>query len=140
VTSMLELARTYLAMPDPAGARAVVAEAEAILRLRPDLGMLGDEVADMRLRLEVSGRAISGPSTLTPAELRVLPMLATHLTFEEIGDRLGVTRHTVKAHAVSIYGKLQASGRSEAIERAISTGLLEPLPALAPRVPMAIQR
>jgi LuxR family maltose regulon positive regulatory protein len=140
VTSMLELARTYLAIGDPAGARTVVAEGEGILHHRPHLGVLAGQLADMRRRLDVSDRTMSGPSTLTPAELRVLPMLATHLTFEEIGDRLGVTRHTIKAHAVSIYGKLQASGRSETVERAIDIGLLEPFPGLAPGVPAAILR
>ncbi len=131
IVSLLELARTYLAMSDPAGARTVAARAEAILRRRPDMGVLNQQVADMRRRLDVSDRTLSGPSTMTPAELRVLPLLSTHLSFEEIGGRLHITRHTVKAHAVSIYGKLQASSRSEAVARAIEVGLLEPFPGLA---------
>ena len=43
-----------------------------------------------------------------------------------IGDRLFVSRHTVKSHTVSIYGKLGASDRAEAVERAVDVGLLEP--------------
>ena len=39
-----------------------------------------------------------GASTLTEAELRLLPYLATHLSFREIGERLYVSRHTVKSH------------------------------------------
>jgi LuxR family maltose regulon positive regulatory protein len=63
---------------------------------------------------------------LTPAELRILPFLSTHLTFEEIGDRIFVSRHTVKSHSVSIYAKLGVSDRAEAVERAVDIGLLEP--------------
>ena len=63
--------------------------------------------------------------SLTAAELRLLPYLATHLTFPEIGDRLFVSRNTVKSEAVSIYRKLGVSSRSRAIECAVEVGLLE---------------
>ena len=61
---------------------------------------------------------------LTKAELRLLPLLATHLTFPEIGDRLFISRHTVKTQAMAIYRKLGSSSRSEAVARAQETGLL----------------
>jgi LuxR family maltose regulon positive regulatory protein len=41
--------------------------------------------------------------SLTGAELRLLPYLATHLTFVEIGQRLYLSQHTVKTEATSIY-------------------------------------
>ena len=63
--------------------------------------------------------------SLTGAELRLLPYLATHLTFPEIAGRLFISRNTVKTEAVSTYRKLGASSRSEAIERAVEVGLLE---------------
>ena len=63
-------------------------------------------------------------STLTTAELRLLPFLSTHLTFPEIGERLHVSRHTVKTQAISIYQKLGVSSRSEAIDRMQQIGLL----------------
>ena len=63
--------------------------------------------------------------SLTGAELRLLPYLATHLTVPEIATRLFISRNTVKTEAVSIYRKLGASSRSEAIERAVEVGLLE---------------
>jgi LuxR family maltose regulon positive regulatory protein len=74
--------------------------------------------------------AASGPAgrwamSLTGAELRLLPYLATHLTFPEIGQRLFLSQHTVKSQALSIYRKLSASSRSSAIERAVKVGLLE---------------
>jgi LuxR family maltose regulon positive regulatory protein len=64
-------------------------------------------------------------STLTAAELRLLPLLATHLHFSEIGQRLFISKHTVKTQAISIYRKLEVSSRSQAIERVQEIGLLE---------------
>jgi len=61
-------------------------------------------------------------------------LLTTYLSFEEIGERLFISRNTVKTHSMSIYGKLQASSRREAVERAVELGLLEPFQDLrAPR-------
>ncbi len=130
VVALMEVVRAYLAIADPAGAGSAVSEAERILQRRPDLGVLGEQVADLRRRSRGSAQALPGPSTLTPAELRVLPMLSTHLLFEEIGERLHVSRHTVKTQTASIYGKLGVSSRSEAVHRAIEIGLLEPFPGL----------
>ena len=133
VGALLELARAYLAISDPAGARNVLSEAEAVARRRPDLGTLTASLAEMRQRLSEVSSTLAGPSALTNAELRLLPILSTPLSFKEIGDRMFLSRHTIKTQAISIYGKLQASSRSEAVERAIELGLLEPFPGLAPR-------
>jgi LuxR family maltose regulon positive regulatory protein len=67
-----------------------------------------------------------GASSLTAAELRLLPLLATHLSFWEIGDRLYLSRHTVKSQAMSVYRKLGASSRGEAVQLARRGGLLDP--------------
>ena len=72
-----------------------------------------------------SGSAGAWAMSLTGAELRLLPYLATHLTFPEIASRLFISRNTVKTEAVAIYRKLGASSRSDAIERAVEVGLLE---------------
>ena len=68
---------------------------------------------------------------MTTAELRVLSLLPYYLSFKEIGDRLGVRESTIKTHAASIYGKLEATSRGEAIERAVDAGLLEPFAEVA---------
>ena len=64
--------------------------------------------------------------SLTAAELRVLPLLATHLSFREIAAELLVSRNTVRSQAMSVYRKLGASSRSQAVARSRALGLLKP--------------
>jgi LuxR family transcriptional regulator, maltose regulon positive regulatory protein len=66
-----------------------------------------------------------GMSTLTSAELRILPFLSTHLTFAEIGERLFLSRNTIKSQAISVYRKLGVSSRGAAITRSQQLHLLE---------------
>jgi LuxR family maltose regulon positive regulatory protein len=94
--------------------------------------VLVDEVAKVRESLDAGSHPTSGwESSLTAAELRLLPLLTTHLTFREIGDRLFVSRNTVKTQAISIYRKLGASSRGEAVQRAAELGLVSDSTALA---------
>lgn len=60
---------------------------------------------------------------LTAAEQRVLKLLPTG-TYLEMAATLYISRNTVKSHLRSIYQKLGASSRSEAIERAVDLHLL----------------
>jgi LuxR family maltose regulon positive regulatory protein len=123
VQTLLELGRASLALDDAAGARVVLRQARDILRRRPDLGILPGQVDELRSKLDLSrGRAV-GVSALSTAELRLLPLLPTHLTFREIGQRLFVSQHTVKTQALSIYRKLGVSSRSQAVRRAQQLGL-----------------
>ena len=62
--------------------------------------------------------------TLSPAELRLLPYLQTHLTIREIGERLFVSRNTVSSEVGSIYRKLGVSSRNDAVQQATAIGLL----------------
>lgn len=63
---------------------------------------------------------------LTPRELKVLTLLADRLTNKEIALMMGITVDTVKQHSGSIYGKLQVSGRRQAVMQARTLGLLPP--------------
>jgi LuxR family maltose regulon positive regulatory protein len=129
----LELTRAHLALADPGAARTILTETERVLELRPDLGYLAEDARELHDRLAAtSGSKGAWAMSLTGAELRLLPYLATHLTVLEIATRLFITRNTVKTEAVSIYRKLGASSRSEAIERAVQVGLLES-PVYPPR-------
>jgi LuxR family transcriptional regulator, maltose regulon positive regulatory protein len=41
-----------------------------------------------------------------------------------MGERLYLSRHTVKSHAMAIYRKLSVTSRGDAVERARALGLL----------------
>lgn len=130
VQTRLELAKAHLDLSDARGAATLYHEAEDILRRRSRLGTLAQEAEQVRTRLTTVAEQASGwASTLTAAELRLLPLLTTHLSFREIAERLFVSRNTVKTQAISVYRKLDASSRSEAIERAVELGLVDASPA-----------
>jgi LuxR family maltose regulon positive regulatory protein len=122
----LESARVYLGLQEPAGARTMLDEADAILSERPALAVQAEEARRLRGQVQGLGGGRPGAETLTTAELRVLAFLPTHLSFREIAERLYVSPNTVKTQAVSIYGKFDATSRSGAIERAVEIGLLDP--------------
>ena len=88
--------------------------------------MLADRAEELERELaDLDQAAIGSGSSLTAAELRLLPLLATHLSFREIGERLFVSRNTIKTQAISVYRKLGVSTRSAAIARAEHLGLVE---------------
>jgi len=57
--------------------------------------------------------------------LRLLPLHATHMSFPEIAVKLFLSPNTVKSQAMSIYRKLGASSRHQAVTRSRELGLLE---------------
>ena len=54
-----------------------------------------------------------------------LPLLATHLSFPQIAEEMFLSRNTIKSQAVSVYRKLGASSRNQAVTRSRELGLLE---------------
>jgi LuxR family transcriptional regulator, maltose regulon positive regulatory protein len=121
----LQLARVCLAMVEVVTARQLLREIDDILNYRPALGVLNKEAEELRRALASSdSAAATGRCPLTPAELRLLPYLQTHLTAGGIAERLFVSSHTVKAEVKSIYRKLGVSSRDEAVQKATETGLL----------------
>ena len=123
VQALLEMACAYLTLADHGGAAAVLAQTRDILQQRPDLGVLPGQAAGLRSRLATLKTGSAGASSLTAAELRLLPLLSTHLSFREIGERLFVSPHTIKTQAYSAYRKLGVSSRSDAVARARELGL-----------------
>jgi LuxR family maltose regulon positive regulatory protein len=97
-------------------------ERAELQRLRAEVAILRLQV-QLRFKVDTGRGGTVGVSSLTTAELRLLPLLFTHLTFPEIGERLYVSRHTVKTQALSVYRKLGASSRSQAVQRAQQLGL-----------------
>ncbi len=118
------LARAALRLNDIAAARDLLAEGSRLARRLPDAVVLHQWTGQLEVSV-TSASALSAPDPLTTAELRVLAMLPTHLSFREIAGRLYVTANTVKTQAHSVYRKFDASSRSEAVSRAIELGLLE---------------
>ncbi len=124
VQCRLELGRAYLTMADAGGAETMLREIDSVLRRQPDLGTLTSEVDELRASLKTMRADAPGASTLTEAELRLVPYLTTHLSFREIGERLYVSRNTVRSQAMAVYRKLNVTSRSGAVERAGELGLL----------------
>jgi LuxR family maltose regulon positive regulatory protein len=124
VQALLELARAYIALADPGGAQAVLNQIGDIHQHRSDLGALPEQANDLRTTLELIKGEVLGLSSLTTAELRLLPLLPSHLSLAEIGERLFVSRNTVKTQAISVYRKLGVSTRRETIDRMHELGLI----------------
>ncbi len=61
---------------------------------------------------------------ISPREGEVLSCLAQGLTNEQIAETLFVSTNTVKTHLANLYGKLDVSRRTQAIEKARTLGLL----------------
>ena len=54
---------------------------------------------------------------LTPREREILALLAKGFLYKEIGEQLGISLSTVRAHLHTIYGKLHVQSRTEAVVR-----------------------
>jgi DNA-binding NarL/FixJ family response regulator len=61
---------------------------------------------------------------LTSRELEVLELASQGLSNREIASVLGISDHTVKFHLGSIYSKLGASTRTQAVKRGLRRGLI----------------
>jgi LuxR family maltose regulon positive regulatory protein len=126
VQARLELAAAFVMLRDAPTAESMLETADRILSLRPDLGRLQRQ----RERLETEVASIppgheGQTARMSRAELRLLPLLGTHLSFREIGNHLFLSRHTVKTQAISAYRKLGATSRREAVVEAVRLELIE---------------
>jgi LuxR family transcriptional regulator, maltose regulon positive regulatory protein len=128
VQARIELARAYLALAGLAGlagARTLMREVDDLLRRRPGRGTLVAEAEVFQAQLASQrGSSVPGASALTAAELRLLPLLATHLSFPEIGGVVPVPPH----HQVAGRLHLPHAGslsRNQAVSRSWDLGLLE---------------
>ena len=100
--------------------------------LRPQLEALGQETGWAALA-HVLGRfpqtespvALPGtPERLTDREAELLRLLPTHLTNKELSEQLYVSLNTVKSHLKSLYRKLEATSRSDAVAKARAAHLI----------------
>jgi DNA-binding NarL/FixJ family response regulator len=87
-----------------------------------------DDVA-MAVRMVGKGMTVFAPraeqsgTPLSEREREVLLLMASGATNREIAERLYLSPHTVKEHTSSLYRKLKARNRAEAVQRAERLGL-----------------
>ena len=110
-------------LDDVPRARSLLAEAGRYLQRAPDAELLRTWIEAGWAEVETAEK-VDGRWALSPAELRLLKYLPSHLNFREIADELFVSFNTVKSQASSIYRKLDVSSRGEAVECAQRAGLL----------------
>jgi NarL family two-component system response regulator YdfI len=99
---------------------AIQAAATGLVALHPDIfdSMLSRIRPGQQSELDPSGQI------LTPREIEVLRMIAEGLGNKEIASKLSISDHTVKFHISSIFAKLGASNRAEAVTLGIRHGLI----------------
>ncbi len=119
------LARAALGLADTVNARTLLAEASRLARRTSGAVIFQGCFEQAWAHIDtLAESALSGPSSLTIAELRILRFLPSHQSFREIAERLDVSVNTVKTQAHAIYRKLDAASRSEAVAQATRAGLL----------------
>ncbi len=99
---------------------AIQAAATGLVALHPDIfdSMVSRIRPGQQSELDPAGQI------LTPREIEVLRMIADGLGNKEIASKLSISDHTVKFHISSIFAKLGASNRAEAVTLGIRHGLI----------------
>lgn len=69
-------------------------------------------------------QAVPAYEALTERELEVLTLAGKGYTNKAIGVQLGISDRTVQGHLAKSYAKLMVSGRTEAVMKAVSLGLI----------------
>ena len=112
------LAEAFVALGDLDAAREMWIRADAAWAREPRATLAHRQLA--RLDTELTRLAVVLPpgQSLTAAERRVMELLPTHASLQEIADQLFVSRNTVKTHALAVYRKLGVSTRGDAVRRA----------------------
>jgi LuxR family transcriptional regulator, maltose regulon positive regulatory protein len=136
----IEIGRTLADLDDVGGAARMAAEARRHLAVLESVGTLAARLDDLTRAVVDARHRVEAEHTsqLTPAEIRVLRLLPTHLSLTDIANELVVSRNTVKSQVAGIYHKLGASGRRDAVRKADDLGLLRQGPTgVAPVRPLA---
>jgi LuxR family transcriptional regulator, maltose regulon positive regulatory protein len=124
--ALMALAEARHSGGDVESARACVREASELVERCPDPGMVAEALAHAERRLGRSKRSrdVALRDDLSDRELAVLRLLPSGLSQREIGGELFVSLNTVKSHIKSIYRKLGADSRADAVQRARELRLL----------------
>jgi DNA-binding NarL/FixJ family response regulator len=89
----------------------------------------GQSALDPAILSKVMSHLSAGPPAglvepLSPREIEVLRLAAQGYTNKAIGVQLNISDRTVQGHLANIYGKLAVGNRTEAVTRAIQSGLI----------------
>lgn len=117
--------RTLLLLEEVGEARGMLAQAGRFIQRTPGASMLGRWAEVAWKDAETAARSFTDRWPLSPAELRILQFLPTHLSQREIADEMFVSTNTVKSHTKAVYRKLGVSSRTEAVAKARAVGLLD---------------
>ncbi|MEB0045535.1 MULTISPECIES: response regulator transcription factor [unclassified Pseudomonas] len=101
---------------------------DALQRVASGKEALNSSVSARLLR-RMTDRNASGAAhaeNLTARECQVLALVANGMSNREIGEALGITAGTAKAHVERVIGKLGAADRTQAAVRGIALGLVTP--------------
>lgn len=116
------------ALPRHASARAlgaaISAAAAGLTVVARDFRDLLVEGTQGAIALDAEGEADQASIDLTPRERQVLELLARGASNKAIARRLEITPHTAKFHVAAIVAKLGATGRTDAVARAMRLGLV----------------
>lgn len=85
---------------------------------------MGSVRAALSLEEEPAGGPALTALDLTPAEGRILELVALGLPSREIARRMAVTRQAVTWHIGNLFMKLGAGNRAGLVARAYATGLI----------------
>ena len=126
---LVTLAELLRELGDRRAARELVLEARELVASAPEPGtrvprLVGQAEGRLRLVLHAPGARSVVTEELTAREQAVLVLLPSGLSAREIGSELGISHETIKTHTKSIYRKLGASSRRDAVARARELELL----------------
>jgi LuxR family maltose regulon positive regulatory protein len=125
LVGLLALVPVRLARSDRSRARAVLAEARAILEVYPDAGIFPDLLERQERKLRKSKIRNGAPNgQLTERELDVLRLLDDERSASELGKLLYIAPSTIRSHIKFIYRKLGVSSRKDAVEQAYARKLI----------------
>lgn len=77
-----------------------------------------------RMLVETDDLAIGDDPVVSRREVEVLQLIADGCSTSEVADSLFISQKTVKNHLASIYGKLDARDRTQAVLQAVRMGIV----------------
>ncbi len=97
---------------------------QAVRDVHSGASALGASITKKMLKQLFHNDQTRTAESLTDREIEVLTLVAKGFTNKAIGVQLGISDRTVQGHLAHIFAKLHAGSRTEAVMRAISSGLL----------------